>query len=143
MRKINFLLGAALTLVMTACNLAGSDDYANMARDTCDCVNKHSSALSEDFKNLVINSNGDMTKFQNGMTEYMEQNPEKAMELGESASKFGTDFEACMETLKKKYDNVYSHEDEKTVQNKLMDALKSDGDCKFTYALMKIGLQSK
>jgi len=131
---------AATALVIGSCNLAGEDDYQNLANDMCGCVNESTNGLLPEFKDAIISSDGDMTKFQNSLAEFTQKNPEKAQQQAQEFMEMGTKMQTCMKNLQTKYKDVYSHEKEEVIQQKMLDALKSNNDCKFTYSLMKIGL---
>jgi hypothetical protein len=134
---------AATALVIASCNLAGGDDYANLATDMCGCVNESTDGLAPEIMDAVIAADGDMNKFQNGLMAFQQKNPEKAQQGIQGFMEMGTKMETCMKNLETKYKDVYSHEKEDVIQGKIMDALKTNGDCKFTYSLMKIGLSNQ
>lgn len=47
--------------------------------------------------------------------------------------------EGCLNTIEKKYDNVFTMDNEKEVQKKLMDVMKSKANCAVFYNLAKLG----
>jgi len=143
MKRINYFLMAATALVIASCNLAGGDDYANLATDMCGCVNESTGGLAPEIMDAFIAADGDMNKFQNGLMEFQQKNPEKAQKGMQDFAEMGTKMETCIKNLETKYKDVYSHEKEEVIQGKIMDALKNNGDCKFTYAFMKLGLSAQ
>jgi hypothetical protein len=143
MKRINYLLMAATALVIASCNLAGGDDYANLATDMCGCVNESADGLAPEIMDAVIAADGDMNKFQNGLMAFQQKNPEKAQQGMQGFMEMGTKMETCIKKLSEKYEYVYSHHVRREIDRKIMDALKTNGDCKFTYSLMKIGLSAQ
>jgi len=130
---------AATALVIASCNLAGGDEYANIATEMCECVNKSSNALSPEFKDAIIMADGDLNKFQTSALELQRKNPEKFQkELQEIMQS-----ETCMNNIELKYQDLYTREKKEVVQDNLLNAMKENGDCKFTYSLIKIVLSAQ
>ncbi|NDB34996.1 MAG: hypothetical protein EB023_06545 [Flavobacteriia bacterium] len=143
MKNVFFLSLAVLMAVLFACNMASGDDYDNLAVDMCACINKSSSNISPTMKNAIINSNGDQEKMMEGIQATMGDNPEQAMTDAIALESMGKETEKCISSLEKKYDKIYTTDKDEVVQQKLLNALEKSADCKFTYAILKIGMNSK
>jgi hypothetical protein len=143
MKNVFFLTLAVLMTVLFACNMASSDDYDNLAVDMCACINKSSSNISPAMKTAIINSNGDQEKMMVGIQATMSDNPEQAMTDATALESMGKETEKCISSLEKKYDHIYTADKEDVVQQKLLKALEKSADCKFTYAILKLGINSK
>jgi len=140
MKKL-FIL-PALALSLFACNVADDADYEAVAKDTCDCVNKSTEALSPEMMQVIADSNGDETKLQDLMSKYASENPMQAMQDAQLLQgAFVQDLTECMEGVEKKYDDLYANEEE--AEKNIMAALEKMDDCKTTYAILKMGLAGK
>src|SRR3989338_5563569 len=117
MKKLFYILLAPVVLSLGACNMADDSDYENMANDICDCVNKNTDGISEGMKTAIVDA------VNSG------KNVETAIQ------------EIAMEDPEKKYENVYSSDTEAEVQKKLVETLKKNKSCAFTYAMYKLGTQ--
>jgi hypothetical protein len=49
----------------------------------------------------------------------------------------------CINSLETKYDNVYTKESETEVMNRLVETLKLNKSCEFTYAMIQMGMQAE
>lgn len=138
MKKIILPLVALTTLALGSCNMANDDDYKNLATDMCDCVNKNTKGLSPEMQDIFKNYANDPNMMQTKMQEYTMNNMEAAMKDMEKMEKIGTDIEACAKDLEKKYDNLYTADNEKEVEKKMIEILKKEKGCELTYALFQI-----
>ena len=120
----HFFIASNLVLVFSACKVADKKDYANMAKDVCGCVTKHTNNISDGMKLLIINSEGDTSKFNEGLIKYMTNNEPQAVSDVLAMTSFGNDFEKCMLSLEKKYNNIYTEDSDREIQNKLKESLK-------------------
>jgi hypothetical protein len=139
MKKL--LILPLLALSLFACNVADDADYAALAKDTCDCVNKSTEQLSPEMMQVIADSDGDQTKMQELMGVYASENPMQAMNDAQVMQ--GTmvqELTSCIDGLKSKYDDVYSTDSDEEVQDKILEELKSMDDCKSSYAFMKMGM---
>jgi hypothetical protein len=138
--KLTFgILALSASILVSSCNnMAGDDDYSNAAADICDCVNKATQNLSPEFKRLMENPTD-----QEAITKWAEENPEEALESLASVGEMQTNIESCTKKIETKYKDVFKNESEKKALNKLMDKLKENSSCRFTYKVMKNGLQGK
>ncbi|WP_343605645.1 hypothetical protein [Fluviicola sp.] len=139
MKKLILLLSISSAVLVTSCNMANDADYDAMAQDMCDCVTKSSKGISDEMKNAIIKSEKDGTDMQAAMTEIMMKDLEKGMADAQAMIDLGKDMEACSKDLEKKYDKVYTTEDQDVVIEKILNALKAKKGCEFSYALMKVG----
>lgn len=139
MKKL--LILPVLAMALFACNVASDEDYSNMAKDTCDCVNETTKDISDRGMSIIINSDGDVAKMQQDLMEYAMDDPTSAASDGSAMQTFGTEFPACMEKLEKKYENVYSAESEEEVQEKIMEKLRALKNCSNAAKLMEVGLK--
>jgi uncharacterized protein YaaN involved in tellurite resistance len=80
---------------------------------------------------------------QEAITKWAEENPGEALESLASVGDMQTNIESCMKNLETKYKDLYTNDSEKEVLNKLMDKLKENSSCRFTYKVMQNGLQGK
>jgi len=140
MKKLIYLLCPAI-LALGACNVADDKDYDNMAADICDCVNKSTTGISDGMKSTLIQADKEGKDLQTAVTEYMMKDPEQGMKDAEAMMGLETGMSGCMKDLEKKYNDVYSTESEKEVQDKLMAKLKTNKDCAFTYTIAKMGME--
>ena len=139
MKHTLWILALSASILVSSCNnMAGDDDYSNAAADICDCVNKATKNLSPEFKQLMENPND-----QEAITKWAEENPGEALESLASVGDMQTNIESCMKNLETKYKDLYTNDSEKEVLNKLMDKLKENSSCRFTYKVMQNGLQGK
>lgn len=139
MKKL--LILPLLVVSLFACNVAGDADYAELAKDTCDCVNKSTEQISPEMLQVIVDSDGDQAKMQELMGEYASNNPTQAMQDAQlMQGAMVTDLTSCIEGLKSKYEDVYSTDSETEVQEKILKELKGMDDCKSAYAFMKIGM---
>ena len=132
--KLTFgILALSASILVSSCNnMAGDDDYSNAAADICDCVNKATQNLSPEFKRLMENPTD-----QEAITKWAEENPGEALESLASVGEMQTNIESCMKNLETKYKDLYTNDSEKEVLNKLMDKLKENSSCRFTYKVMQ------
>src|SRR3989338_4295504 len=122
MKKLFYILLAPVVLSLGACNMADDSDYENMANDICDCVNSG--------KNV-----------ETAIQEIAMEDPAQAMKDAEEMMGLEAGMTKCGEDLEKKYENVYSSDTEAEVQKKLVETLKKNKSCAFTYAMYKLGTQ--
>src|SRR5688572_247474 len=69
----------ALTIALGSCNMANDDDYKNLSKDMCDCVNKNSKGLSTGMRDAIIKSSADGADMEAMMQEQVMKNPEQGM----------------------------------------------------------------
>lgn len=135
------LLG--LTLALGSCNMANDDDYKNMAKDMCDCVNKHADGISDGMRDAIINSSKDGANMEAVVQAQVMKDPEQGMKDVEAIMAVAEGVDQCGKDIEKKYKDVYTSETEKEVQDKLIKVLEKEKGCEFTYALMKIGMKEQ
>lgn len=141
---IKILLVPALLMSILACDTTTDEDFKNIAKDTCDCVNLVAKDLSPGMIKLIIDADGDQAKLEAGMMDLMVADQEATMNdvsiLQGSAT---NDMEACMTKLESKYDNVYTTLSESEILDKMMTELKKMPDCKSSVAIIKMGLTAQ
>lgn len=135
------LLG--LTLALGSCNMANDDDYKNMAKDMCDCVNKHADGLSAGMREAIIASSKDGANMEAVVQAQVMKDPEQGMKDVEAIMAVAEGVEQCGKDIEKKYKDVYTDKTQTEVEKKLIDVLKAEKGCDFTYALMKIGMKEQ
>jgi hypothetical protein len=135
------VLFSAAIAVLSACNLAGDDDYKMVAKDLCDCTNKTSSGVSPKMKNAIIDVSKNGGNMEEAMQKMAEDDPTALMNDTEGLMKYATEFEKCTKELEKKYDKLKSLDDDKEIQSKFMKAFEESSNCELTTAMMKIGLK--
>ena len=141
---IKVLLLPALLMSILACDNSTEQDYKNMAKDTCDCVNLVAKDLSPGMIELISECDGDQMKLQEGMMDLMMEDPDATMnDVSILEGKATTDMEACMKKLETKYDDVYTTLSETEILEKIMVELKSMPDCKSSVAIIKMGMAAQ
>ena len=142
MKKL--LLLPALLITLIACNNASEEDFKNIAKDTCDCVNLVAKDLSPGMTKLIIDADGDQTKLEAGMMDLMLEDQETTMnDVNILQGKAIQDMETCMAKLEKKYDDVYTQLSETEILDKLMVELEKMSDCKSSVAIIKMGMAAQ
>lgn len=139
MKKV-FYFSAGLIL-FSACNLAGDDDYKNVAKDLCDCSSKSSSAVSPDLQKAIIEASKNGGDIDEAMKKIANEDPIAAMKDAEGLMKYATDFEKCSKDLEKKYKDLKTLDKDKEIQDKMIKAFEESSNCELTTAMMKIGLR--
>lgn len=141
MKQLIYLAILPVALSLGACNVANDKDYENMATDICDCVNKSSEGMSEGMKDAFINGMKKGEDIEKMITDRAMEDPETAMKDAQIMMGLEKDMATCMKDLEKKYNNVYTSETEKEVQQKLIKTMEKGQGCAFTHAIMKLGMQ--
>jgi hypothetical protein len=140
MKKL--LILPVLAMALFACNIASEEDYDNMAKDMCDCIEGSMEGMSDRGKQIIGDSEGDATKLQEGLLSYMMEDSQAAQADIAVMEVMDAKMEACNDKLEKKYDNVYSSESEDEVLKKLIEAVnKLDDGCKASKALLNAGYE--
>ena len=142
MKKLLYL-ALPVALGLGACNMAGDDDYENMANDICDCMNKNTETVSDDMKKAIIDAVDSGKAPDEAMQEIAMKDPAQAMKDGQAMMDAGPKVEKCVTDLEKKYENVYSNETEAEVEKRLLETLKKNESCEWTYALYKLSKNMK
>jgi hypothetical protein len=143
MKKLFYVLLAPVVLSLGACNMADDADYENMANDICDCVNKNTDGISEGMKTAIVDAVNSGKDVETAIQEIAMKDPAQAMKDAEQMMNLDAGMTKCGEDLEKKYENVYSSDTEAEVQKKLVETLKKNKSCSFTYAMYKLGTQMK
>ena|SRR6218665_551298 len=129
-------------LVMTAalgsCNMANEDDYKNLATDMCDCVNKNVTGLSPEVRDIYVKYAEDPNEMQTKMQEYYMNHMDAAAKDMAAMEKVGENIDKCVEKLEKKYEDLYTSDDKKEVENKIVKILATEKGCELTHALFTI-----
>lgn len=142
MKKL-FYFALPLALGLGACNMAGDEDYDNMANDICDCMNKNTASVSDGMKSAIIDAVSSGKNAEQAMQEIAMKDPEQAMKDGQAMIDAGPKVETCITDLEKKYENVYSNETESEVEKRLLETLKKNKSCEWTYSLYKMSVDMK
>lgn len=142
MKKLLYL-ALPVALGLGACNMAGDEDYDNMANDICDCMNKNTASVSDGMKTAIIDAVSSNKNPEQAMQEIAMKDPEQAMKDGQAMIDAGPKVETCITDLEKKYENVYSNETESEVEKRLLETLKKNKSCEWTYALYKMSVEMK
>ncbi len=141
MKKLFYILIAPVVLSLGSCNMADDSDYENMATDICDCVNKNTGGISEGMKTAIVDAVNSGKDVETAIQEVAMKDPAQAMKDAEEMMGLEAGMTKCGEDLEKKYENVYSSDSEAEVQKKLVETLKKNKSCAFTYAMYKLGTQ--
>ena len=130
-----------LTLALGSCNMANDDDYKNLAKDLCDCVNKNSKDISPKMREAIIMSAENGKDFEKVLTEAITEDPAGGMKDYNAVMALMKSMGTCVKDLEKKYKDIYTADTEDEMQKKLMDVFKAEKNCDLTYAIMKKGLE--
>lgn len=137
----NILLIPVLALALVACNFASDEDYANLAQDTCDCLNQSTQGLSERARQLFIDAGGDVAQIEKGFKEYTEADPLAAMADAKVIQSLEeSELKECLASVETKYDHLYSSESQDVIIEKILKYLDESDDCKFSASVMRAGL---
>ena len=117
---------------------ASSKDYENLASDMCACVNKNSSALPTEMKEIYIKYADSSDVMISKLSDYYANHIDEVSKNLEMMDKMGTDIDLCMEDLEKKYASLYADESQENIEAVLMEILRTKSGCELTYALLKI-----
>ncbi|MFZ9587936.1 MAG: hypothetical protein ACO29U_10075 [Crocinitomicaceae bacterium] len=142
MKKM-FYLVLPLALGFSACNMAGEQDYTNLSNDMCDCMNQSTTEVSAQTKEAIIGAMESGKSIDVAMTELAEKDPMQAITDGQHLMEAGPKFEKCFASMEKKYDELYTTETEQQIMDKLLETLKNNQSCKWTYALVELGMQAE
>lgn len=142
MRKT--LLLPALLITLLACDNSTDQDFKNIAKDTCDCVNILADDLSPGMIKLISESDGDEAKLEQGMMDLMLEDQETTMnDVNILQGNAAVEMESCMAKVEKKYDDVYTTLSENEVLEKIMVELKTMNGCESTVAIIKMGMAAQ
>lgn len=119
-------------------NMADKDDYQAAASDMCNCVNLATKDLSPELKKIIANN----PKDEKALEDYFERNPEQALTAMTTLLSIEEEMKPCIKDLEVKYKDIYTNDSEAEVMRKVMNVLKSEPDCKFSYALIQAGLEN-
>lgn len=141
MKKL--LILPILAMSLFACNMASQEDYDNMAKDMCGCVEESLEGMSDRGKQIMEDSDGDDVKMQEDFMAYMIEDSEGAEADMMVLEKMQLSLTSCGEKLEKKYDDVYSNESEDEIMKKLVEAVNNlDDGCKITKILINAGYEA-
>lgn len=130
MKKL--LILPVLAMALFACNMASDEDYDNMAKDMCDCVDKSLEGMSDRGKQIMTDSDGDDAKIQEGFMSYAMEDSEAASADMNVLAGMAASLQKCGEGLESKYDNVYTTDSEEEREKKLVEAVNRLDGCKIT-----------
>jgi hypothetical protein len=139
MRKV-FYLTAGL-MIFSACNMAGEEDYKNVAKDLCDCTAKSSSAISPEMSKAIVESSKSGKDIEAVMKAKAEADPMLALKDAEGLMKYASALQKCTKDLEGKYKDLQTLDKDKEVQDKMLKAFEEQKGCELTAAMMKLGLQ--
>ena len=115
--------------------IAKPKDYKDFAEDYCTCFNESTASISEEAKQIFINSDP--------------SNPEKmAMayltgEITEEDLEKIENAETCIDELMENYGDLKTRDSEEEVIRKMLDAMDQNAKCEFTLAITRIGLEAQ
>jgi len=131
-----------VSTISASCNVAGKDDYANVAEDICGCVNSKSEDISEGMKTAIIDAVETGQEMEASVDAYATENPDQAIKDGVAMMELGERIEGCIADLEIKYKDLYSNESDEEIERRLLEALKKNDKCKWTHALIKSEMQA-
>lgn len=132
-----------IALTLGSCNMANDDDYDNLAKDMCDCVNKHATGLSDGMRQTLIAASKDGADSDKLMSDQIMKDVEQGMKDQQILIKISEEVGKCEEDLKKKYEDINTSDTEAVVQEKILKALKVQKGCELGYSLAAIGLKAE
>ncbi len=128
-------------MIFSACNLAGEEDYKNVAKDLCDCASKSSSAISPEMNKAIVDVSKTGGDIEGAMKARAEADPMMAMKDAEGLMNYANALQKCTKDLEGKYKDLETLDQDKEVQDKMLKAFEAQKGCEFTAAMMKIGLK--
>lgn len=132
-----------LTLALGSCNMANDDDYKNLSKDLCDCVNKNAKDISPKMREAIIKSDASGAGIEKVMSDAITNDPVQGMKDYNAIMALVNGMGTCVNDLEKKYKDIYTNDTEAEMQKKLMDIFKAEKECDLTYAIMKMGLEEQ
>ena len=117
--------------------------YLEIADEICACVNVSASGISADFKQLVVNADGDMEAFQMAMNDYAMEHPDEAEAESSKLIACSSQIEKCINDLGDRFKALSVEEDEETITRYITLGLENKEGCEFAHGLLVIGLQAK
>ena len=140
--KKYFYISMIACISLASCNVAGKDDYANVAEDICGCVNTKSEDISQGMKTAIMDAVETGQDMESAVDAYATENPDQALKDGLAMMELGERIEGCITELEVKYKDLYSSESDEEIERRLLEALEKNAKCKWTHALIKSELQS-
>lgn len=128
---------------LVSCSIARESDYENAANDLCNCINKNSDGISESTKSSIISLSKSDGSMEDVFAKMTINDPELIIKDGEALMQLGVKIEGCGKEIEKKYDNIYTNESDEEIQKRFLEILGENGNCEWTYALVKLGLKEK
>ena len=142
--SLYLLISAITTLILFSCqNIASEKDYKNVTKDVCQCITKVTDKISPQLLNIIALSSSDEKAAEAAMAQYMEDDPMNALTEIMVIDSLGKSMESCISDLEKKYGDLYSLENDKEIQNKVLEIMKNDKSCSTAYGLMKLGFKTQ
>jgi hypothetical protein len=132
-----FVLPSAL--LFTSCNMASDSDYESMSNDMCECTNTNTANISKETKDAIVETVKSGKSMEEAMTKLAMKNPEQTMEDGQNLMAASAKIENCIKSLETKYENIYTKESQSEVMDRLIETLKLNKSCEFTYAMIQMG----
>lgn len=138
------VLFMAVVLVATSCSM-GKEKEA--AADVCGCTKALENKLSPAFVKIMIESSTAENPDQYIEEKMSALDSEQMMtivpdlEVLSELEKEEGEFITCINDLEKKYDNVYTFDEEKSMKEVLTEMEKLD--CAFGVAILKLGLKAQ
>jgi hypothetical protein len=131
-----------LVALLGSCNYATEADYNEISDDLCDCFNKEINKLSPTMQSILTTPNLSEALIEKKVEEAIMADPTVAADIekdGLAMQNMEKSMEGCLKTIEKKYDNVFTMDNEKEVQKKLIDIMKSKPNCAIFYNLAQLG----
>lgn len=137
----NLLFITTLLIGLSACNTASDEDYGNIAKDLCECVNQSTAGFSSETITVMVDAAKNNENIMEVITAHFTENPSLAMSDGMIMQKAAEEMQnKCIPEIQEKYSDVYSTS-EKDSQDKLLEALTKPDGCGLTHAIMMLGVQ--
>ena len=147
MKKQLLLPIVLVSIFLGSCQTANESDYNNVAQDICQCSSGYTSTISENYKKTIIDAAKNNKGLDEVMKEMMQTEDSTVANLmivdALQAAGLGIKLDSCINSLDSKYAYLKTKENEKEVQEKMMNALMQQKDCEFLAAFMKLALNTK
>jgi len=140
---IIFIVLAGTGFSQTEKKVATPEDYREMAEDMCGCVNKYANKISHGMREAIIQAGMNPESMEVIIQEQVMKDPEQGMKDVEAITNLAEGMGKCGKNIDKKYKNLTLDADAAEVQQILLETMKSQKGCEFTYALMVIGQYGK
>ena len=130
-----------MTLALGSCNMANDDDYKNLAKDLCNCMNANGKKVSPEMTKALVDAANNGKDIETVLSDAITKDPIKGMEDYNAVMKVLSGVQKCADDLEKKYNDIYTNDDDAEMQRKVLEIFKNDKGCDLTYAIWKMSME--